>query len=94
MKNKKNSHQIRLSLTGKVLKKLKLRNAVIKCENCNKYVYLHEIECHHSVISISELSNEVQKGTLNITDARQLARDRENIMMVCHECHEQLHNRN
>lgn len=93
MKKKKqlNAHAFRVLLTQKLAKRIKKEYAFVKCEKCGKYFPLAAIECHHAIISVSELHQEYKKGVLSMEQAKALANDSENMMMVCHECHEKLH---
>lgn len=87
----KNARKLKKTFFSKTGIKLKQSLAVIKCEVCGKYFHPDEMECHHSVIPMTEIVSEYRHGKLSMTDAKEFARSRENLIILCHECHKKIH---
>lgn len=94
----KNCHKLRKSLVGKAKKLKEARKTVtrrgiemIKCEKCGNYFPLDAVECHHSIIPFHTIKWEFVNHRLSRKDARYFARSEDNVTIVCHKCHRNLH---
>lgn len=87
----KSNQTVRHHLINKLSTKIKSKVAFVKCEKCGRYFKMDEIQCHHSVIPICEIIKSYKEGTLKRKDAKELAETRENIILVCENCHKILH---
>lgn len=76
----------------KLPKTIKKELAVIQCQHCGKLIPVDDAQCHHHIVAISEIIQDYRNNKLTLQEAKDFARDRENIMVVCKECHKKLDN--
>ena len=62
-----------------------------QCSVCGKFTTLKNLEIHHKVITMHEIMEEYRCGKLSLKEAKSLARSKENLCLVCSECHKKLH---
>lgn len=83
--------KMRKKLLKKYPDQIKKQLAVIRCEKCGRYFSMDNINCHHSIIPIKDLIEACENNKLSIKDAMKFAKDRENIIVLCKECHGEIH---
>lgn len=83
--------KIRRKLIKRYPEQIKKALAVVKCEVCGRYFSLDNIDCHHHIIPIKDLIDACDRNEISIKEAREFAKNRENIIVVCKKCHKKIH---